>query len=68
MTKSVVLFIVGPTASGKSALAVALFVAVGLHLMLPIVNRKHFARLWLLDAAAHQSLSAALAIPSKAKV
>jgi hypothetical protein len=34
-----------------SALAVALAVACVVHLTLPIINRKHFARLWLLGAA-----------------
>lgn len=49
-----------------AALTVSLFVAMAVHLILPILNRKQFARLWLLGLAPRATLSSAVSSVSLA--
>lgn len=50
-----------------SALLVCLSVACSMHIALPVLNRKHYARLWLLDSAMRPSLASAVLTVKAAK-
>lgn len=49
-----------PGPAHMSALAVSLFVAMAIHLILPQLNRKQYARMWLLGLAPRGTFSAAV--------
>lgn len=49
-----------------AALTIALFVSMAVHLILPILNRKQFALLWLLGLAPRATLSSAAASVARA--